>query len=399
LGAPRVTPAGRAQAAIELLDQVIEAALTGGAAADTLIARYFKDRRYAGSKDRRAVRELVYRAIRRSGDRPASGRAALLGLADQQPDLLDAFDGSAHGPAPPAADEERAADSVVPGWLATKFDPLIGEDEWPALLERAPLDLRINRLKGDRDAAAAALPDASPTPLSPIGLRLPEGSQVEATEAWRSGLIEVQDEGSQLLALVCAAKPGMAVVDLCAGAGGKTLALAAEMADRGRIVAADTDRGRLSRMRPRLERAGVTIVEPRLLNPQAEREALGDLRGGADLVLVDAPCSGSGTWRRNPETRWRLTPDRLARLVALQAHLLGIAAELVRPGGFLVYAVCSLLAEEGREQADSFGRDRSAWVSEPLAMGGGRVAGAGTILTPARDGTDGFFVARWRAPC
>jgi 16S rRNA (cytosine967-C5)-methyltransferase len=170
------------------------------------------------------------------------------------------------------------------------------------------------------------------------------------------------------------------------------------MGNAGGIVASDTDRGRLSRMGPRLARAGVSIVAPRLLNPGREREALEDLRGMADIVLVDAPCSGSGTWRRNPETRWRLTPDRLSQLTALQSQLLTLASELVRPGGVLVYAVCSLLREEGRDQAEGYER-RSAWVSEPLAMSGGRPSGPGRLLTPARDGTDGFFVARWRAPC
>jgi 16S rRNA (cytosine967-C5)-methyltransferase len=148
-----------------------------------------------------------------------------------------------------------------------------------------------------------------------------------------------------------------------------------------------------------MERAGVGIVEPRLLNPGAEMAALADLRAAADLVLVDAPCSGSGTWRRNPETRWRLTPDRLGRLVALQAALLDVAAELVRPGGLLVYAVCSLFGEEGRDQAARFAERRSAWVSAPVAMRAGRTAGSGRILAPGQDGTDGFFVARWRAPC
>jgi 16S rRNA (cytosine967-C5)-methyltransferase len=393
-----VTPAARVQAAVELLDQVIEAARGGGAAADTLIARYFNDRRYAGSGDRRAVRELVYAAIRRSGDRPSTGRAALLGLADDRPELLALFDGSPHGPAAIGGEENKVPAGVTPAWLRPRFDPLIDEAEQRALLDRAPLDLRVNRNKGDREAARAALPEAEPTPLSPLGLRLPEGFRVDGTQAWRSGLVEVQDEGSQLLALACQARPGATVVDLCAGAGGKTLALAAEMGNQGRIVAADTDRGRLSAMTPRLARAGVGIVEPRLLNPGREREMLADLSGAADLVLVDAPCSGSGTWRRNPETRWRLTPERLERLVALQAQLLELAAELVRPGGTLVYAVCSLLAEEGRAQADRFGAIHSAWVSEPTAMLGGRAAGPGRVLTPAHDGTDGFFVARWRAP-
>ena len=394
-----MTPAARVQAAIELLDEVIEAAKSGGAAADTLIARYFKTRRYAGSRDRRAVRDLVYEAIRRSGERPVSGRAAMRGLATDRPDLLDLFDGSPHGPASAAAGEPISGASTAPAWLVGRFDPLIDADELSALLDRAPLDLRVNRLKADAATAQAALPGAVPTPLSPIGLRLPQGRQVEETDAWRSGLVEVQDEGSQQLSLSCGAEPGMLVVDLCAGSGGKTLALAAEMRNEGRIVAADADRARLSRMRPRLERAGVSIVEERLLNPGRELEALADLRRQADVVLVDAPCSGTGTWRRNPEARWRLDAKRLARLTSLQSHLLDVAAELVRPGGALVYAVCSLLAEEGRDQTESFGRRRSSFVSETPSINAGRRSGAGWLLSPRHDGTDGFYFARWRRPC
>ena len=394
-----VTPSARVQAAIELLDAVVAAAAGGGAAADKIIVGYFKTRRYAGSKDRRAVRELVYRAIRRSAERPASGRAAMLGLAQDDPELVPLFDGSAHGPASISPGEAVADAGLVPEWLHPRFDPLVGEQEWPALLERAPLDLRVNRLRGSRDDAMAALPEAAPTPLSPLGVRLPEGARVEDSPAWQSGLVEVQDEGSQLLALACGAAPGLTVVDLCAGAGGKTLALAAEMANEGRIVAADADRGRLSRLPPRLARAGITIAEARLIDPNRELEALEELEGAADLVLVDAPCSGTGTWRRNPETRWRLTPDRLDRLVALQAHLFDVAAALVRPGGTLVYAVCSLLAEEGRGQAEQFAARRSAFVSLDPGMTAGRSSGTGRLLTPEHDRTDGFFVARWQAPC
>jgi 16S rRNA (cytosine967-C5)-methyltransferase len=392
-------PAARAQAAIEILDQVIEAARTGGAAADTLVARYFKTRRYAGAKDRRAVRELAYRAIRGFPEPPASGRAALLGLAAEEPDLLGAFDGSAHGPAPVADGEIGAfrGKSPVPAWLVDRFDPAVSPDEWPALLDRAPLDLRVNRLRGTREEALASTGGA-PTPLSPLGIRLAEGTAVEASEAWQAGQIEVQDEGSQLLALAGGAAPGMIVLDLCAGAGGKTLALAAEMENRGRLIASDVDRGRLARMAPRLTRAGATIVETRLLDPGNERAALADLAGAADLVLVDAPCSGTGTWRRNPELRWRLSPKRLESYVKLQAYLLDLAAELVRPGGAVVYAVCSLLAEEGRAQAEAFGA-RSSLEAQVLPVPGGRPAGAGRLLTPAHDGTDGFFVARWQAPC
>jgi 16S rRNA (cytosine967-C5)-methyltransferase len=393
-------PAARLQAAIELLDEIIAAARSGGAAADTIIARWFTTRRYAGSKDRRAVRELVYRAIRRFGDPPVSGRAAMTALAGEDPELRVLFDGSPHAPAPLGEEEGRGAPDAapIPEWLTSRFDPEIAPQEWPDLLGRAPLDVRVNRLKGSRDEALAQLPGAVPTPLSPLGLRLPDGFALEESAAWGPGLVEVQDEGSQLLALACGAGPGMTVVDLCAGAGGKTLALAAEMANRGRLVASDTDRGRLSRMRPRLQRAGVTIVEARLLDPGREREALGDLAGAADIVLVDAPCSGTGTWRRNPELRWRLSGERLSRFVSLQAYLLDLAAELVRPGGVLVYAVCSLLKEEGRDQAEAFA-GRSAMVPEPVSMVGGRAAGPGRILSPGKDGTDGFFVARWRAPC
>ena len=393
-----MTPPARVQAAIELLDGVIQSAREGGAAADTLIARYFKTRRYAGSKDRRAVRDLVFRAIRRAGEVPPSGRAAMLGLAQDEPDLLLSFDGSPHGPAPVRGGEPTATPSHAPAWLTARLDPLIDGKDLEALLGRAPLDLRVNRLRGDRKAALIALPEAAPTPHSPIGLRLPEGFQAERTEAWHAGLVEVQDEGSQLLCLACGAEPGMLVVDLCAGAGGKTLALAAEMANQGRILASDTDRNRLGRMPARLERAGARIVERRLLDPGGEAEALADLAGRADLVLVDAPCSGTGTWRRNPETRWRLNPERLMRLTALQARLLDIARELVRPGGHLVYAVCSVLAEEGRDQAEALA-GRSSLVSETPLIPAGRSAGPGLLLSPARDGTDGFFVARWQRPC
>jgi 16S rRNA (cytosine967-C5)-methyltransferase len=389
-----MTPQARLQAAIELVDAILLSAREGGAAADTLVARYFKTRRYAGSGDRRAVRDLVFRAVRRAGEAPVSGRAALLGL----PELVPLFDGSPHGPAALAPGEPVAEAGIAPAWLTGRFDPAIAADELPALLERAPLDLRVNRLKATRERVMAAFPGAVPTPWSALGLRLAEGAQVEASAPWQAGLVEVQDEGSQLIAIGCEAAPATLVVDLCAGAGGKTLALAAEMANQGQLVACDTDRGRLSRLPPRLQRAGAAIVETRLLDPGEEAAALADLAGEADLVLVDAPCSGTGTWRRNPETRWRITPERLTRLTQLQAHLLDLGAALLKPGGALVYAVCSLLAEEGRDQAAALAA-RSSLVPEPAAIAAGRPAGAGLILSPGRDGTDGFFVARWRRPC
>jgi len=394
-----MTPGARAQAAIELLDAIIGAARDAGPAADTLIARYFAERRYAGSKDRRAVRELVYAAIRRAGERPESGRAALIGLADEDAALAQCFTGEGHAPAPILADEARAAAGVAPAWLVERLRMSgLDDAELAALKSRAPLDVRVNRLKADRESVRTMLPDAVAL-AAPDGLRLPAGTTVEQLEAFRSGLIEVQDEGSQIVTLAAAAGPGTAVVDLCAGAGGKSLALAATMDNRGQLLACDVDRGRLSRLPPRAQRAGASIVETRLMNPNREAEALADWRGRADAVLVDAPCSGTGTWRRNPEARWRLTPDRLDRLAATQHRLLELAAELVKPGGALVHIVCSLLDEEGAGQVERFLAEHPDWRAETPALPAGRPRGPGVRLTPAHDNTDGFFVARLVRPC
>ncbi|WP_339347811.1 RsmB/NOP family class I SAM-dependent RNA methyltransferase [uncultured Sphingomonas sp.] len=387
-----MTPAARTQAAIELLDAIILAAREGGAAADTLIARYFAQRRYAGSKDRRAVRELVYAAIRALGEVPASGRAAMLTLAGGDAALAATFDGSTHGPAPIAAGEAPAPAGLHPRWLVDELAASgLDAAEQAALIDRAPLDVRLL----DPDAE---IPDAAPI----LGLlharRLPAGADVAAL----GGVAEVQDAGSQAVTLAAAAAPGMTVLDLCAGAGGKSLALAAQMAGQqmageGRIIAADIDRARLSRLAPRAERAGVSFIETRLLDPGHERAALADV--AADVVFVDAPCSGTGTWRRNPEARWRLTPARLDSFVAAQRNVMGIGAGCVRPGGALVYVVCSLLDAEGAAQVDAFLSAFPGWVAEPLSLPFGRARGSGLRLTPAHDGTDGFFVARLRAPC
>lgn len=389
-----MTPPARTQAAIELLDRIIAAAREGGAAADTLIARYFADRRYAGSKDRRAVRELVYAAIRAAGDVPASGRAAMLALADGDPALAATFDDSVHGPAPATPSEPRASGGAAPAWIVEQL-ATAGVDA-ATLIARAPLDLRVNRLKAALDETKAALPDAEPTPYAPDGLRLPNGTNVEQLPAFRDGMIEVQDEGSQLVGMAVGAAPGQRIVDLCAGAGGKTLQLAAAMANEGAILACDVDRARLSRLSPRAERAGATIVETRLLDPGREQQALGDWAGQAGAVLVDAPCSGTGTWRRNPEARWRLTPARLERLAATQRQVLDVGAALVRPGGTLVYVVCSLIDREGADQVAAFLARHHGWIAEPLALPCGEPRGAGLRLTPALCGTDGFFVARLR---
>ena len=389
-----MTPQARAQAAIELLDGIIDTARAGGAAADTLIARYFKERRYAGSKDRRAVRDLVYAAIRLCADTPASGRAAMLALAEQQPELAVMFDGSSHAPAPIRADEERAAPGAVPSWLMPHLAaPVLDSAEQAALLERAPLDLRVNALKASPDEVRAHFPDAVPLEGLPHALRFTEAVNVEQSRSYADGLIEIQDAGSQLIALACNAAPGMTMIDLCAGAGGKALALAADMAGQGRLIAADVNRDRLSRLPERATRAGAGFIETLLLDAGKEAAALAPLAGLADVVLVDAPCSGTGTWRRNPEARWRLNADRLNRLVAEQSRILDLAAPLVRPGGRLVYAVCALTHAEGAEQIDAFLARHPSWRTADTAIAKGRKYGEGRLLTPAHDGTDGFFIA------
>ena len=366
-----MTPGARVQAAIEVLDEVIAAAEQEGPAADTILKRYFAARRYAGSKDRRAVRDLVYEAVRTLGERPPSGRAALLGA---RPDLASLFGTGGHAPAPLAKGEPRARPGLAPEWLLER----LGDRAGPELLSRAPIDLRVNSLKTGADAVrhlgqpVAGLPNALTGAPADIARR-PE---------YLSGLVEIQDAGSQRVVAACGARPGMTVIDLCAGGGGKTLGLAADMRNEGRLIASDTDRRRLAALRPRAERAGAHVSEMRLLDPGREAQVLADTAGTADLVLVDAPCSGTGTWRRNPEAKWRLTPERIARLTGLQARLLRVGAELVKPGGALVYAVCSLLPEEGDAVADGLAAEGLREESRQL-------------LTPGTDGCDGFFIARF----
>jgi 16S rRNA (cytosine967-C5)-methyltransferase len=391
-----VTPGARVQAAIDCLDLIAAAARDSGAAADTIIARFFATRRYAGSKDRRAVRDLVYDVIRSIGDRPASGRGALIGHARAHaPDLLALFDGEGHAPPALVPNEIASATNAAPSWLVEKLERRFGDAtlrQVAALLGRAPLDLRVNTLRTTRDAVT--IDGAEPTRFATNGLRTTLPLAVEATPQFLAGEIEIQDEGSQLAATVCDARAGMTVVDLCAGAGGKTLALAAAMANDGRLIATDTDRGRLDRMGPRLDRAGVRIVERRLLNPGAEAEKLTDLTAVADLVVIDAPCSGTGTWRRNPEARWRLSPARLDRLGEAQARLLDLGATLVRAGGTLVYIVCSLLPEEGEAQVAAFLRRNAAFKSKAFSNPTGGPVVNSLVLTPEDHGCDGFYIAR-----
>jgi 16S rRNA (cytosine967-C5)-methyltransferase len=295
----------------------------------------------------------------------------------------------------------------LPEWALPGFRARFGlrlAEEAEAMTGPAPLDLRANLLKTSRESAAAALAaegiDTEPTPFSPWGLRVPERRPVTSTRAFGEGLVEVQDEGSQLIALLTDARPGMRVADYCAGAGGKTLALAAAMGNRGRLTACDVSAPRLEGAVRRLRRAGVDNAERHLFEPGdrwAKRRA-----GTFDRVLVDAPCTGTGTWRRNPDARFRTGPDDLRELLPKQAAILDAAAGLVRPGGGrLVYATCSLLPEEDEEQVRAFlGRNPSfnplplsaAWAEAGLSSA---PPGEGEFLltSPARHGTDGFFAA------
>ncbi|WP_343610074.1 RsmB/NOP family class I SAM-dependent RNA methyltransferase [Novosphingobium sp.] len=388
-----MTPAARVQAAIEILDAVIAAAKAGGAPADRVFSEWFRMRRFAGSKDRRAVRDLVYNAIRACGPIPESGRAAMLRLVQGDEALASLFDGGRHAPEPIDPAEPVALGGVAPAWLERALESSgVSGEEALALLDRAPLDVRVNALKAERDGLVLPV-EGEPLPAR-YGLRFPANTPVESWDAYEQGLVEVQDGGSQLTCEAVAALPGETVIDLCAGAGGKTLALAASMAGKGRLVACDVDRARLQRLAPRAERAGAPLIETLLMNPNRELEALADLVGKAEAVLIDAPCSGTGTWRRNPEARWRLSEKELARVTGIQSRLLDIAATLVKPGGRIIFVTCSLLDAEGADQVQAFLRRDSRWQADVLDLPAGQPRGAGVRMTPARDGTDGFFVAR-----
>ena len=392
-----MTPAARVEAAIELLDMIIPAARTKGAPADRIIAEYFRARRYAGSKDRRAVRDLVYQAIRVCGPVPGTGRAAMLAVAAQDETVAACFNGSAHGPAPRGEGEEPAKTGLAPKWLAAALRASgLGGPEIAALIDRAPLDIRVNTLKADR--ATITLPEPGEPLAAAQALRYPSGTQVEQWEAYTQGLIEVQDLGSQLIIEALPVKPGDTVIDLCAGGGGKTLALAARLGNAASIIAADTDKRRLGNLAPRAARAGAAIDHTLLLDPGNEMRALNHWVRKADHVLVDAPCSGSGTWRRSPEARWRLDPAELARLNKLQDHVLDLGAHLVRPGGTLAFVTCSLLDAEGTHRVAAFLTRHPGWQVEPVIMPLGRPHGAGLRLEPHHDGTDGFFIACLRSP-
>jgi 16S rRNA (cytosine967-C5)-methyltransferase len=421
-------PEARLQAAIDVLGLWAE----GTAPVDEVLAAWGRAHRFAGAKDRAAIAARVYAIFRQHASivwrmGSASPRALLIGsLAEegQTPEAIGAlFSGARYAP-PPLSDDERARLNAEPGppatwvrgnypeWLEPQLKEAFGQDfdaEIAALNGRAPLDLRVNTLKATRRQVLALLAEAGlspePCPISPVGVRLTHGARVAELALFREGLIEIQDEGSQIVSLLCGARPGMCVVDLAAGAGGKTLALAAAMGDEGRILACDVNAKRLHELSRRARRAGVDIVERRLVrdfDPKSGVDpSLADLAARADLVVLDAPCSGSGTWRRAPDLKWRLTLEQLLAHERAQERLLGRAARLVRPGGRLCYITCSVLRGENEAQIEALlGGDphfRLIRLDILLQEAGLRLAPAagavGLRLSPARQGTDGFFIA------
>ncbi len=301
-----------------------------------------------------------------------------------------------------------------PEWLDGYLVQVFGDDrvaEATAMASRAPLDLRVNTLKARREKILSSLAHlgAQPTPWSPTGLRIELGADarnpgIHAEEDFIKGAIEVQDEGSQLAALLSAAKPGEQVIDLCAGAGGKTLALAALMQGKGRLIATDRDKRQLAPIHERLSRAGVHNADVR--TPKGEADTLGDIRASADLVLIDAPCTGTGTWRRNPDAKWRMRPGALEVRLRDQIEVLDRAAALVKPGGRIAYITCSVLPPENGEQVRAFVARHPDFAVVPpskavttLGDKAEEFAAAtlqspeGVLMTPRRTGTDGFFVS------
>jgi 16S rRNA (cytosine967-C5)-methyltransferase len=429
-----MTPGARVAAAIEALDD-IEAHKRP--AADALKA-WGLAHRFAGSKDRAAIGSLVFDALRRRASSAfimgqAAGqetsRAIMLGALRQArglgvDEIAALCSGEAHAPAPLDSGEcERLAAADLAGapayvagdfpqWLEPSFLAVFGQAavaEARALAARAPLDLRVNALKGTRETALARLAHLrpEPTPFSPLGLRVPlspdgRGPALAAEPAFVKGLVEIQDEGSQLAALLAAAKPGEQALDLCAGAGGKTLALAAAMQNKGQIYATDSDGRRLMPCYKRLERAGVRNVQVRA--PRRGQDILADLEARCDLVVVDAPCTGSGTWRRNPDAKWRMRPGALEQRIADQDQALAQAARFVKPGGRLLYVTCSVLREENEDRLAAFlatnpgfeslpGREIAARAGLPELGGFASPFGPGLRLTPLTSQTDGFFIA------
>lgn len=383
-------PDARVAAAIEVVRLIL-----AGSAADRALVAWGKANRFAGSGDRRAIGDIVFAALR-SGDASRDPRAMVIaGLAQTHTaaDLESLFSGARHAPSPLTETERETLalpSDTPPAFLAASLARAFGDQaqaELAALQGRAPLDLRVNTLKATREEALEKLAEdgiiAEPLPLIGTALRvLAGGVDVEGSEAHKLGLVEIQDAGSQVAAAALDAQPGDTVLDLCAGAGGKTLALAAAMQNTGRILACDTGAVRLKRLPGRAQRAGVSIIETKLLaedwldQPSPFTESF-------DRILIDAPCSGSGTWRRNPETRARLTPIRMAGLTTLQVYLLAAAAPLLKPGGRLTYVTCSILPDEDEDIAEAFLSAHPDFTA----------TGPFRRLSPHSTGTDGFFIA------
>jgi 16S rRNA (cytosine967-C5)-methyltransferase len=433
-----MTPAARVSAAIEVVAD-IEARRRP---ANDALKDWGLNHRFAGSSDRAAIAGLVYDALRRKassawlmGD--DSPRAVLLGMLRQERGLgageLEKLCSGERFAPPPLTEAERAALSAnsladapafvlgdYPEWLDPYFSRVFGDDraaEGGALARRAPLDLRVNTLRGERETVLPKLAHlgAESTPWSPIGLRIrlsadAKNPAIHAEPAFRKGMVEVQDEASQLAALFAGAKPGEQVVDLAAGAGGKTLALAAAMDNRGQIYATDISKRQLVPIHDRIARAGVRNVQVR--TPRGTEDVLTDLNGRIDLVLIDAPCTGTGAWRRNPDAKWRVRPGALAERQTQQRTLLDRAAALTKPAGRIAYVTCSVLGEENGAQVQDFlarhpgfsivpPRDVAAPVLRDRAesfCAAALVSGEGILMTPRRTGTDGFYVALLRAP-
>jgi 16S rRNA (cytosine967-C5)-methyltransferase len=418
----------RIKAAIEVLEEVLNRHRPAASA----LADWGKSHRFAGSGDRAAIGNLLYDALRRKRSLAAqmgsdTPRAVVLAAAPRALGLAPAAvaasaDGSPHAVEPLSEAEQEGLSRPLPAdapasvrgdfpdWLEASFEGAFGAaaaDEGAALAQRAAVDLRANGLKADRDKVMRALARFSPaaTPYSPFGIRLPApdgpGRQpnVEAEPGHGKGWYEVQDEGSQIAALMAGAGPRKQVLDVCAGAGGKTLAFAALMRNTGQVYAYDDDPQRLRPIFERLKRAGARNVQ---VLAAGDTSALNALGPRFDVVFIDAPCTGTGAWRRRPDAKWRLRPASLAQRVEEQRALLALAAPLVKPGGRLVYVTCSVLPEENADQLAWFAAShpefeslpwREAWADlggEPPSSACGDPA---LLLTPARHGTDGFFIA------
>jgi 16S rRNA (cytosine967-C5)-methyltransferase len=415
-----MTPAARIQSAIEILSGLDETKLP----ADRYLRDWFRVRRYAGSKDRAAVAQTVYDVLRHRGslawrmgreDARSLVIGSLLSQNNSSDDIARLFDGTGYGPAPlteneqrdiagPASDPPPHISGEYPLWLEPELARSLGDSlqaEMQAMQGRAPVDLRVNTLRAAREETLVGLRSlgikAQPTPFAPLGIRIPSAEGLGAlqhTRFFQTGAFEFQDEASQIAALLCAAKPGMRVLDLAAGAGGKALAMAADMENQGEILALDIDATRLKQIGPRARRAGATIIT-------ATDKRGGPLWGNGkfDSVLVDAPCSGSGAWRRNPETKWRLTPERLRELTELQAWLIDDGARHTKPGAHLVYATCSVLRCENEDVIDAFLARNTEFRAIPAVDVWHSVTERETPpglqhyfkASPLKIGTDGFF--------